>query len=216
MRGWNLGNYVSALNSQLSRALSTPWYLDLHLPLLPFPPRWAGWRSVPWRNWTGEILEADRDGWKQGGWMRAGTSMLFPCPVPWHQQPSSCSPRFFPWEIRPVQKKMPQIQNWQKCACPSLEILVHPIPWSSPANNSSSCLQRLQSAFRTVLFNRIGRPRIWVLLGKASTGKKGPKQTGKEKPYRRWTYCRKQEKKFFLLKKVKVSSEREREKLFHV
>lgn len=74
------------------------------------------------------------------------------------------------------------------------------ITWSSLANNSAAHTQSLQSAFRNSLLNRIGQPRIPVLLGKVSTWKKGPKQTRKEKPYSRCRYSRKQKKLIFFEK----------------
>lgn len=140
--------------------------------------------------------------------MKAGTSTLFPCPVSQCPQPGLGSPSdglgdSFLEKSNCARKKcsrswnvrVPHWKSWH---------LSTPITWRSLANNSTVHTQSLQSAFRNSLLNRIGQPRIPVLLGKVSTWKKGPKQTRKEKPYSRCRYSRKQ-KKLIFLKKVIVS-----------
>lgn len=69
------------------------WTLDIWVPtFLPPPHRRADWRSILWKNWTGIMLEGVVGDRKQGAWMKAGTSMFVPCPVPLCQQPGPCSP----------------------------------------------------------------------------------------------------------------------------
>lgn len=138
---------------------------------------------------------------KQGAEWDLGPPCLSPALL--CQQPGLCNPwkgletSFLDKSISSRKKKCPQTLKYIGPLVERKLGTFFPTLLEAHQRITPPQVQSLQSAFSTLLLNRIRQLRNWVMLGKPHHVGHGPKQNRKEKTYRKQKCCKQQRKCVF-------------------